>query len=213
MAYFRGMEAAGVIATAKHFPGHGAADRDSHGFLPIVRVPWQTLWERDLVPYRVLVREGLARGDERAPRPFPDIHGDVIPTSLSPFLLDDVLRRRLGFDGVIVTDDMEMHGVHQGGRDAAEVMPARAARRATTWCCSRTPRSCRTRPGSAFRKLVLPRRRIPPSGGRGGAARAAAQAASPAGRPAAAGRRRSGVRAGPRRGLGGILSLLRRPGP
>ncbi len=120
VAYFRGMEAAGVIATAKHFPGHGAADRDSHGFLPIVRVPWQTLWERDLVPYRLLVREGIP-AVMSGHLAFPEIQGDVVPTTLSAFFLNDVLRRRLAFDGVIVTDDLEMHGVHQGRHDAAEV--------------------------------------------------------------------------------------------
>ncbi len=120
VAYFRGMEAGGVIATAKHFPGHGAADRDSHGFLPIVRLPWQTLWERDLVPYRLLVREGLG-AVMSGHLAFPEIEGRVIPTTLSPFFLNDVLRGRLGFDGVIVTDDLEMHGVQQGQRDAAEV--------------------------------------------------------------------------------------------
>ena len=114
------MEAAGVIATAKHFPGHGAADRDSHGFLPIVRLPWQTLWERDLVPYRLLVREGL-EAVMSGHLAFPEIEGSVVPTTLSPFFLNDVLRRRLGFEGVIVTDDLEMHGVHQGRHDAAEV--------------------------------------------------------------------------------------------
>jgi beta-N-acetylhexosaminidase len=52
---------------------------------------------------------------------FPEIEGQVVPTTLSPFFLKDILRGRLGFDGVIVTDDLEMHGVHQGHRDAAEV--------------------------------------------------------------------------------------------
>ncbi len=120
VAYFRGMEASGVIATAKHFPGHGAADRDSHGFLPIVRVPWQTLWDRDLVPYRMLIREGLP-AVMSGHLAFPEIQGEVIPTTLSPFFLNDVLRRRLGFDGVIVTDDLEMHGASPDGIGAVQV--------------------------------------------------------------------------------------------
>ena len=120
VAYFRGMEAAGIICAAKHFPGHGAADRDSHGYLPEVDASWQELWDRDLVPYRLLVREGLpvVMGGHLA---FPRILGDVIPSTLSPFFLREVLRERLGFQGVVMTDDLEMHGVHQGVMSMPEV--------------------------------------------------------------------------------------------
>ncbi|MFW5844119.1 MAG: glycoside hydrolase family 3 N-terminal domain-containing protein, partial [Spirochaetota bacterium] len=58
-AYYRGLESHRVIATAKHFPGHGNAEGDSHGMLPVLSETFDELWERDLVPYRVLFREGM----------------------------------------------------------------------------------------------------------------------------------------------------------
>jgi beta-N-acetylhexosaminidase len=152
VAYFRGMEAAGVIATAKHFPGHGGADRDSHGYLPIVHVPWDTLWERDLVPYRLLIREGVP-AVMSGHLAFPEIQGEVVPTTLSSFFLNDVLRHRLGFDGVIVTDDLEMHGVHQGRYDAAEVTRLALEAGNDMVLLSHTP-ALQDEAWEAFRRLV-----------------------------------------------------------
>ena len=56
--YFKGMQKAGIISTAKHFPGHGNADKDSHGSLPIIHTSLKTLNARELVPYRFLINEG-----------------------------------------------------------------------------------------------------------------------------------------------------------
>jgi beta-N-acetylhexosaminidase len=120
VAYFRGMEEAGVISTAKHFPGHGGADKDSHGYLPEVAASYDELWDRDLLPYRFLIKEGLSAimGGHLA---FPNVLGKNIPSTLSPFFLQDVLRERLEFEGIIVTDDLEMYGVHQGELDLPSV--------------------------------------------------------------------------------------------
>jgi beta-N-acetylhexosaminidase len=117
-AFAAGLASAGVLATAKHFPGHGSADRDSHGWLPVVHVDLETLLARDLLPYRILAREGIA-AVMSSHVAFPGILGDLTPASLSPFLLRTVLRDRLGFRGMIVTDDMEMEGVLNGTRDVA----------------------------------------------------------------------------------------------
>ncbi len=117
-AFAAGLAKAGVMATAKHFPGHGSADRDSHGRLPVVRVDLETLLERDLVPYRILAREGIP-AVMSGHLAFPDILGDLTPASLSPFMLRTVLRGRLGFRGMVVTDDMEMEGALNGTRDVA----------------------------------------------------------------------------------------------
>jgi len=118
-AYARGMGDAGVLCTAKHFPGHGSADQDSHGHLPKIDVSLDQLLGRDLIPYRILVREGIP-AVMTGHLAFPRITGDLTPASLSPFFLKDVLRKTLGFKGIVITDDMEMEGVLADGMDTAE---------------------------------------------------------------------------------------------
>jgi beta-N-acetylhexosaminidase len=117
-AYARGMSDAGVLCAAKHFPGHGSADQDSHGHLPKIEVDLDTLLNRDLIPYRILVREGIP-AIMTGHLAFPRILGNLTPASLSPFFLRDVLRGRLGFTGLLITDDMEMEGVLADGLDTA----------------------------------------------------------------------------------------------
>ena len=124
VAYFRGLQSAGIIATAKHYPGHGAADRDSHLVLPRVAADRQALWDRELVPYRFLIREGLP-AVMSGHLAFPAIDGEDVPASLSPVFMDELLRDRLGFEGVVVTDDLEMTGaVQYAGSPAAAVVAA-----------------------------------------------------------------------------------------
>ncbi len=120
LAYFRGMQKAGIICTAKHFPGHGDTDKDSHGYLPEVNVPFETLWNRDLLPYRFLVKEGIP-AIMSGHLAFPKVVGDNLPATLSPYFLKQVLRRKLGFQGVIITDDLEMYGVHRNRFDVPSV--------------------------------------------------------------------------------------------
>ncbi len=115
-AWARGMQKAGVITTAKHFPGHGSADQDSHGRLPRIDVSLSQLLDRDLVPYRILIAEGIP-AVMTGHLAFPRILGNLTPASLSPFFLQSVLRDRLGFQGIVITDDMEMDGVLTGGLD------------------------------------------------------------------------------------------------
>jgi beta-N-acetylhexosaminidase len=119
-AFAAGLAKAGVMATAKHFPGHGSADRDSHGRLPVIHADLETLLARDLVPYRILAREGVP-AVMSGHLAFPTILGDLTPASLSPFFLKEVLRGRLGFRGMVVTDDMEMEGALNGSLDVAAV--------------------------------------------------------------------------------------------
>ena len=119
LAYFKGMEASGVISTAKHFPGHGRADRDSHGALPVVPIDLEELWERELLPYRILIGEGLP-AVMSAHLAYPRILGDLTPSSRSPYLIEELLRRRMGFQGLLITDDMEMSGALQGGLDVPQ---------------------------------------------------------------------------------------------
>lgn len=119
VAYYQGLQSAGVIATAKHFPGHGATSGDSHGSLPVVDVTEEQLLTRELVPYRMLIREGLP-AIMSGHLAFPLItDGQLTPASMSPHFQRTLLRTRLGFEGVIITDDMEMGGALAGAPDPA----------------------------------------------------------------------------------------------
>ncbi len=110
LAYYHGMEDARVIATAKHFPGHGNAAGDSHGVLPVIQDSMDLLWDRELLPYRYLIPEGLP-AVLSGHLSFPSAAGDDIPASISPFFTRELLRDRLGFDGIVITDDLYMAGV------------------------------------------------------------------------------------------------------
>lgn len=111
-AYFKGLEKARVIATAKHFPGHGNAKGDSHGMLPVIPDTMDTLWNRDLVPYRFLIREGLP-AILSGHLNFPEVTHNGVPASLSQYFKHTVLRERLHFKGIAITDDLYMGGAEQ----------------------------------------------------------------------------------------------------
>ena len=117
-AYAKGMRKAGVLCTAKHFPGHGSADKDSHGKLPVISARMAVLARRDLLPYRILAREGIA-AIMSGHLAFPGILGTQTPASLSSFFMHSVLRDGMGFTGMVITDDMEMEGALGGGIDTA----------------------------------------------------------------------------------------------
>jgi beta-N-acetylhexosaminidase len=108
-AFAKGQEVSGVISTAKHYPGHGDTHLDSHGVLPRIELPFQTLWERELVPYRLLIREGLP-AIMSGHLAFPNTPAGETPASLSPWFLTNILREQMGFQGLIITDDLMMNG-------------------------------------------------------------------------------------------------------
>lgn len=108
-AFFEGLRSVGVIATAKHFPGHGDASGDSHGMLPVIEGDFDLLWERDLVPYRIMIPEGLP-AVMSGHLAFPGITETAVPASLSELFGHHVLREQLGFSGVTITDDLYMDG-------------------------------------------------------------------------------------------------------
>ncbi|MDR3172892.1 MAG: glycoside hydrolase family 3 protein [Treponema sp.] len=108
-AFAKGQQAAGIIATAKHYPGHGDTDLDSHGVLPRIETPFGTLWERELVPYRLLAREGIP-AIMSGHLAFPNTQAGSLPASLSPWFLQELLRGAIGYQGVIITDDLMMNG-------------------------------------------------------------------------------------------------------
>jgi beta-N-acetylhexosaminidase len=118
-AFVRGLTDAGVIATAKHFPGHGDTEADSHGVLPVIKVDEKTLWDRELLPYRVLAAEGIP-AIMSGHLSFPLIESDGMPASLSPYFMKVILRQKIGFKGLAVTDDLAMNGAGEAAGSISE---------------------------------------------------------------------------------------------
>jgi beta-glucosidase-like glycosyl hydrolase len=123
-AYVRGLQDGGMIATLKHFPGHGDTDVDSHLGLPIIKDPRETLDRTEFPPFKAGIAAGAgavmtAHIEMPALDPAPNT-----PTTLSEPIVSGVLRREMGFDGLIYTDSMGMAGV------AALYKPGEAAVRA-----------------------------------------------------------------------------------
>jgi len=123
VAYMLGMREAGMAATAKHFPGHGAVAADSHVALPVDRREWPDI-EADLQPYRRLLANGLS-AVMAAHVVFPAV--DEMPASLSRRWIDGVLRKQLGFQGAVFADDLSMKGAAAFGDIAARAGLALAA--------------------------------------------------------------------------------------
>jgi beta-N-acetylhexosaminidase len=107
--FLAGLWSAGVIGSGKHFPGLGEGNLDSHHDLPVIAKDFKRLWDQDLVPYRVLKRELPMALISHAN--YPAVTRDKLPASLSKKWITDVLRRRIGYKGLIVSDDLEMGGV------------------------------------------------------------------------------------------------------
>jgi beta-N-acetylhexosaminidase len=118
-AFVHGLADAGVIATAKHYPGHGGTEDDSHGVLPVIRVDEKTLWDRELLPFRILAAEGVP-AIMSGHLSFPLVSGDSLPASLSPYFMTTLLRGRIGFKGLAVTDDLTMNGADEAAGSISE---------------------------------------------------------------------------------------------
>jgi beta-N-acetylhexosaminidase len=109
--FLAGLRSAGVLGAIKHFPGLGEANLDTHHELPNVEKPWKKLWESDIAPYRALRREApLILVGHAA---YPAVTPDRTPASLSRKWITDILRKKIGYRGLIVSDDLEMGGVLQ----------------------------------------------------------------------------------------------------
>jgi beta-N-acetylhexosaminidase len=107
-ATVRGIQDAGMLATAKHFPGHGDTDTDSHLALPVIHADWPRLDSLELVPFRAAIQAGV-RVVMSAHIALPGLEQDsTLPATLAPEILTGVLRDSLKFKGIIVTDALDM---------------------------------------------------------------------------------------------------------
>ncbi len=110
-AFIQGVESEGLLATAKHFPGHGDTDIDSHLALPVIHHDYQRLDSLELAPFRIAINNGL-RSIMSAHIAFPNISSNPeTPGTLDPDILSGILADSLGFDGLVVTDGLEMQGI------------------------------------------------------------------------------------------------------
>ncbi len=110
-SFVRGVQENGALATAKHFPGHGDTAADSHIDLPVIRADRARLNELELVPFRAAIAAGVGSimtGHLSIPALEPDTN---TPATLSSNILSGLLRKELGYQGLIVTDAMDMGGI------------------------------------------------------------------------------------------------------
>ena len=125
-AYMEGLQAGGMLATLKHFPGHGDTDVDSHLGLPIINHDRARLDRIELAPFRVGFAAGAA-AVMTAHIKLPALESaEATPATFSPRIVDQLLRKELGFDGLVFTDSMRMRAVSE------LVSPGEAATRAVT---------------------------------------------------------------------------------
>jgi len=109
-AYIRGCQENGLPACGKHFPGHGGAGLDSHLELPVIETGLEDLTDCDLIPFRDAVDKGVA-SLMTAHLALPRVAKGALPATISPEIIDDILRNSLGFEGVVFTDSFHMSGI------------------------------------------------------------------------------------------------------
>ncbi len=109
-AFIRGLHDHGMLATAKHFPGHGDTGTDSHIALPVIAADRPRLDSVELVPFRMAVQAGVD-AVMSAHIALPALTGGSTPATFSTLLLDTLLRRDIGFRGLVVTDALEMGAI------------------------------------------------------------------------------------------------------
>lgn len=118
-AFARGLADGGVLPVAKHFPGLGATNADSHRTLPVVNESRETILRRDLEPFRRYI--GLDLGAIMTGHVYmPAIDSVVRPATLSPVVVGDILRGELGYDGLVFSDGMNMKALDAAGSGEGE---------------------------------------------------------------------------------------------
>jgi len=123
-ALVRGLASGGVAAVAKHFPGHGYIAVDSHVDTPVDLRSLDEILRADVLPFAALIGQGIA-AIMPAHVVYPAV--DSRPAGFSRVWIDDILRRKLRFDGLVFSDDLEMAGAHRAGDIVARADAALAA--------------------------------------------------------------------------------------
>ena len=143
----KGFRAAGVASAAKHFPGHGDADVDSHIGLPSSTVDFDTLWANELLPFRKASDAGIEMY-MTAHMQFPNIEKTTyiskqtgkpmtLPATLSKLFLTEIVREKIGYKGIIITDSMQMQAISSHfGPAVARVMALNAGVDILLMCCT-----------------------------------------------------------------------------
>lgn len=132
-AFIEGLHQAGMSSTAKHFPGHGAVDVDSHEALPIDNRSFEEVLNTDMVPFAAMVKAGI-NNMMAAHIVYPQI--DKYPVSFSRRWLKDILRQQLNFKGIIFSDDLNMKGADLSTNYADRVQLAHEAGCDITLLCN-----------------------------------------------------------------------------
>lgn len=122
-AYASGLESGGVVSVAKHFPGHGHGRADSHREMPVVSLSKDSLEATDLYPFRRYADAGLS-GIMAGHIAVPSLDPSGLPATVSPAMLTHLLRKEIGYDGLIITDALNMGGA--SGHTAADAIAAGA---------------------------------------------------------------------------------------
>ncbi|HCH61694.1 MAG TPA: beta-N-acetylhexosaminidase, partial [Deltaproteobacteria bacterium] len=135
VAFARGLEAHGIIACVKHFPGHGDTDVDSHKALPVVDKDLYDIQNVELIPFRTAVEAGIGMVMTSHVL-FPALD-DQYPATMSRKVLHRLLREDLGYDGVVISDDLEMKAV-RGRWRMAEVLDRASRASVDLFCIGRS---------------------------------------------------------------------------
>ena len=120
LMYLYGLKKAGLAGCAKHFPGHGGVREDSHLQLPVDHRDFEELYKCDLIPFQKAITAGvemLMTAHVLYPKMDP-----LMPATLSRFFLTEILRKKMGFQGLIVSDDLDMKALYNRGFSLPEVM-------------------------------------------------------------------------------------------
>jgi beta-N-acetylhexosaminidase len=125
-AFIKGMEEAGMSATAKHFPGHGYVTADSHLELPTDSRSFELLEKNDLIPFKQLIADNQLAAIMPAHVVYTDIDAEFT-AGFSKLWLKDILREKMGFQGLIYSDDLSMEGAAASGRPSVRAQKAKDA--------------------------------------------------------------------------------------
>ncbi len=109
ISFMKGCQAAGLLSTAKHFPGHGGTSIDSHGRIPEINIDKAVFEKRELLPFKKLIDAGIP-AIMTGHLNFPQIQKSKEPATFSEYIIKDLLRKKLGFKGLVITDDIMMTG-------------------------------------------------------------------------------------------------------